>query len=114
MTELITYWVLMAITCFVQNMAFTAVSRSRNAGNPKYHRKCALCSNSIYFLCNLFIMKQVMPILMAPEMTSMGIAKLVGTLAIYAFATSEGSVLMMKICLRKETGDKCVGAKAKA
>ena len=42
---------------FLQNMVFTAVSRSRNSGNPNYHRRWAYLSNSVWLLCQFFIWK---------------------------------------------------------
>lgn len=35
--------------CFVQNIAFTLTSRSRNRDNKWYHGICAVFSNGIYF-----------------------------------------------------------------
>ena len=90
---------------FVQNMAFTLVSRSRNSGDPDYHRYCAWGSNGIWFLCYMFLMRSIWKDLMAGNMLPMF---LVG--AAYALATAEGSVLMMKIALRKEKGKRRVGA----
>ena len=90
---------------FVQNMAFTLVSRSRNSGDPDYHRYCAWGSNGIWFLCYMFLMRSIWKDLMAGNMLPVF---LVG--AAYALATAEGSVLMMKIALRKEKGKRRVGA----
>jgi hypothetical protein len=94
-----------SVASFLQNMAFTWTSRSRNSGDPNYHRWAALCSNSIYWLCNLpmtlFIIQwQHKPWLLAIS----GI--------VYAISTAEGSVLMMRILLKRETGKRAVGAKA--
>lgn len=38
------------ILAFIQNIAFSIVSRSRNRDNKKYHIIAALFSNSIWFL----------------------------------------------------------------
>ena len=35
---------------FIQNVAFTMVSRSRNRSNMTYHAVCSVFSNSIWFL----------------------------------------------------------------
>lgn len=90
--------------CFVQNMMFTWSSRSRNSGDPSYHRRAALSSNGIYWLCNLlitlFIVRwQSRPVLLA----------LSGL--VYVISTAEGSVLMMKILLKRESGKRVVGAR---
>ena len=101
----------MGIVSFFQNMAFTWTSRSRNSGNPSYHRYASILSNGIWFLCSLFIWKQVWPILQKPinDFNLIDISRLIITVLIYILSTTEGSVLMMKILLKKETGDKKVG-----
>jgi hypothetical protein len=91
---------------FIQNMSFTLVSRSRNSGDPDYHRYCAWGSNGIWFLCYMFLMRSIWADLMAGNMLPV---LLVG--AAYALATAEGSVLMMKIALRNEKGKRQVGSK---
>ncbi len=97
---------LLAIVAFVQNMAFTWVSRSRNSGDPTYHRKAAYCSNGIWFLTNILIWKQVWT---AIETGSW--LHLVAAGVAYCIATSEGSVFMMKRLLRSEKGKQRVGAR---
>lgn len=80
---------------FIQNMAFTWVSRSRQSGNPSKHAIAAIFSNSIWFVCNFFIL--------FPEILR---AVAEGTIwdrvilmVIYVAATVLGSVTMMKINL---------------
>jgi hypothetical protein len=90
---------------FVQNMAFTWVSRSRNSGDPSYHRKAAVCSNGIWFVTQLFILSTLLPALTAGEWWKVGL-----TMLVYIVATTEGSVYMMKVLLKKETGKRKVGA----
>ena len=53
-----------------------------------------------------------MPILIAPPSTwtPEAIIKIIVTLIAYTLATTEGSVLMMKILLKKEKGNRRVGA----
>ena len=38
-----------AVLLYFQNMAFSWSSRSRNSGDPKWHRKAARFSNGIWF-----------------------------------------------------------------
>lgn len=95
----------LAAIAFVQNMAFTWVSRSRNSGDPNYHRWAAICSNGIWFVTQLIIWNQIWSALKDGEWWRLAI---VG--AVYVAATTEGSVLMMKILLKKETGKRKVGA----
>jgi hypothetical protein len=90
---------------FVQNMAFTAVSRSRNSGDPSYHRYCAIASNGIWFVTNILITLQVWEAIKSGNWWLIAIAA-----AVYIIATTEGSVLMMKIMLSKESGKRKVGA----
>jgi hypothetical protein len=90
---------------FVQNMAFTWVSRSRNSGDPGYHRYAALCSNSIWFVAQLLILNQLWTFTREG-----GWWRIVLVGAIYTLATTEGSVLMMRILLKRETGKRRVGA----
>ena len=94
-----------AACCFIQNMCFTWSSRSRNSGDPNYHRYASLCSNGVYWLCNLpmtlFIIQwQHRPLL------------LLASGVVYTISTAEGSVLMMRILLKKEKGKRVVGARA--
>lgn len=90
---------------YVQSMAFTAVSRSRNSGNPKYHRKCAYISNGIWFISNVFVLKGIWESL---ESNNIWNILLIGF--VYTISTSEGSVAMMRKLLKLETGSKKVGA----
>ncbi len=97
---------ILIVVAFIQNMAFTLVSRSRNSADPDFHRKCAWCSNGIWFLCYMFLMRSIWKDLMAGNMLPVF---LVG--AAYALATAEGSVLMMKIAIMREKGKRRVGAR---
>jgi hypothetical protein len=97
----------LAVVAFVQNMAFTWVSRSRNSGDPSYHRWASWCSNGIWFITTLLIWNQLWAAL-----TNGDWWRIAATGAVYIIATTEGSVLMMKILLKKETGKRKVGASA--
>jgi putative flippase GtrA len=97
--------VILFVVAFVQNMAFTWVSRSRNSGDPNYHRWAAICSNGVWFITQLFILSTLLPALTAGEWWKIAVTALV-----YIAATTEGSVYMMKVLLKKETGKRKVGA----
>lgn len=99
--------VLLACVAFVQNMAFTWVSRSRNSGDPSYHRYAAWSSNGVWFITTLVIWSQLFTALTHGDWWRVAIAGIV-----YVAATTEGSVLMMKILLKSETGKRKVGATA--
>ena len=90
---------------FVQNMCFTLTSRSRNSADPGFHRKAAWGSNGVWYACQMFIIKQVWSAIQAGNLTLVAVAGLV-----YVLATTEGSVLMMKIALKRERGSRRVGA----
>ena len=87
---------------FIQNMAFTWVSRSRQGGDPDYHRYAAWASNGVWIIAQTFIAANVYtPI---SRMLDNGfditqISKILLTFLIYAICTTEGSVFMMKINL---------------
>ena len=98
---------ILGCVAFIQNMAFTWVSRSRNSGDPAYHRMAAICSNGIWFVANILIWKQVWNALESGDWMMLAIAGVV-----YVIATTEGSVLMMKKLLKSEKGKRRVGAKA--
>lgn len=91
-----------AATCYVQNMTFTASSRSRNGGDPSYHRKAALASNGVYWITNLLLT------LFIVDYVHHNKVLLVVSGLLYTVATAEGSVLMMKLLKKKETGKRLV------
>ena len=98
--------IILAILAFVQNMAFTLVSRSRNSADPGYHRYCAWASNGVWFLCQVCIVKSIWD---AIDAGNIGYVIIAGM--IYTLSTTEGSVFMMKHLLKKETGKRRVGAR---
>jgi uncharacterized membrane protein YecN with MAPEG domain len=91
---------------FVQNIFFTWSSRSRNSGDPNYHRKVAWGSNGVWFICQVLIVKQIWTAINAGSWWVVIIAGIV-----YVFATSEGSAAMMRWLLKREKGKKRVGAR---
>jgi hypothetical protein len=93
-----------ASICFVQNMAFTWSSRSRNSGDPSYHRYAAWVSNSVYWLCNLLLTRFILD-------SSKNKLVLVASAIVYTLSTTEGSVLMMRLLLKREQGKRLVGAR---
>lgn len=95
----------LAVLSFIQNMAFTWASRSRNSGNPNYHRYAAWCSNSLWLVCNLLVWKNVWDALETQDFYS-----LIPVFLVYVIATTEGSVLMMKFLIKFEKGKNKVGS----
>ena len=106
MIESIGYLILLAVVGYIQNMAFTFSSRSRNSGDPAYHRKAALLSNGVWFFCHILVWNQIWK-----SLNTGNYWLLIATGVVYVIATTEGSVKMMKIMLKKETGKRRVGAK---
>ena len=97
--------IFLGIVAFVQNMAFTWVSRSRNSGDPNYHRWAAIASNGIWFITTLLIWNQLWLALTVGDWLKIAL-----TGAVYVAATTEGSVLMMRILLKTEKNKQKVGA----
>ena len=95
----------MSVVAFFQNMAFTAVSRSRNSADTAYHRKCAWASNGIWLLCQLFIWKHLWL-----AFSTGTFVQLIPLIMVYVFSTTEGSVSMMERAVRTEKGARRVGA----
>jgi len=81
---------------FVQNMAGTWASRSRNQQDVEHHRWAAIASNLIYFLVSILIWGQLWS-----SMTSGGFWKVVATGIVYTVSTSEGSVWMMRFLIKR-------------
>lgn len=96
---------LLGVIAFIQNMAFTWVSRSRNSGDPSYHRWASLCSNGVWFVTNILITIQVWQAVKTGQWWYVAACGVV-----YVVCTTEGSVLMMRILLKCETGKRKVGA----
>lgn len=97
-------FLLFAVLLFFQNAAFTWSSRSRNSGDPNYHRKAAWASNGVYWACNLVLTEMIL------QWTHKPVLLAVSGL-IYVLATTEGSVMMMRVLLKKEAGKRLVGAR---
>jgi hypothetical protein len=94
------------VLSFIQNMAFTASSRSRNSGDPNYHRWCAYMSNGVYYITNALLTVYIIKYGALWQLALQGI--------VYTLTTAEGSVLMMRKMLAKEAGRRAVGAGQKA
>jgi hypothetical protein len=103
--EYIASLLVLAIVAFGQNMAFTAVSRSRNSADIAYHFRCALLSNSIWLVCYMFVMKQLWPVFESGAWW-----RFFPLLIVYTMATAAGSCFQMSRSLKKETGKRRVGA----
>lgn len=105
MVEYIFWLAVLGVASFLQNAMFTWTSRSRNSGDPNYHRRAALCSNGIWFACHILVWKHVWG-----AFESGNIYQLIPVALVYVVATTEGSVMMMRFLLKRETGDRRVGA----
>lgn len=96
--------ILLAVSSYVQNMAFTWSSRSRNSGDPSYHRYAAWASNGVWLVTNVQIFKQVWDVMDSGQWWRIILVALV-----YVIFTTEGSVQMMKVLIGRETGKRRVG-----
>ncbi len=97
---------LLGAVAFIQNMAFTWVSRSRNGGDVAYHRRASWASNGIWFFTQLLLWNVLWSKLTTGEWWKIAVVGVV-----YVLATSEGSCMMMARLLRTETGKRAVGAR---
>lgn len=100
---------LLAAVAYIQNAAFTWSSRSRNSGDPGYHRYAAWCSNGVWFITTILIWNQIFAALTQGEWW-----KIAATGVVYVIATTEGSVIAMKALLKRETGKHQVGARGES
>jgi hypothetical protein len=50
------FWIALIIVSFIQNLFFTAVSRSRQSANLKLHAIVATGSNFVWFFCSYFLL----------------------------------------------------------
>lgn len=97
---------LLGVVAFVQNMAFTWVSRSRNGGDVGYHRRAAWASNGVWFVTQLLLWN-----VLWSQLTTGPLWKLALVGIVYVAATSEGSCVMMRRLLKSESGKRAVGAR---
>jgi len=97
---------LLAVAAFIQNMAFTAVSRSRNSADVNYHRRCSWASNAVWFTIQVGLFGVLFSALTSGSFLKVALVGLV-----YVFATTEGSCFMMGRMLKRETGKRQVGAR---
>jgi len=98
---------LLGTVCYLQNMAFTWSSRSRNSGDPDYHRHAAWASNGVYIVTHSIFLYLLYHTFITRDPLLM-----LATAIVYTVCTTEGSVRMMKILLAKEQGKRQVGARA--
>jgi uncharacterized membrane protein len=98
---------LLAIAAFIQNAAFTAVSRSRNSADVCYHRRCAWASNGVWFTIQVGLFG-----ILWQALTTGSILKIALVGVTYVLSTTEGSCFMMSRMLKREEGKRQVGARA--
>jgi hypothetical protein len=96
----------LAAVSFVQNAAFTAVSRSRNSGDVAHHAKWSIASNGVWFVTQILIGSTVWRSIESGDYGLIGAAGVV-----YIIATTAGSCWMMAKMLKTETGKRMVGAR---
>ena len=97
---------ILAGAAFVQNMAFTAVSRSRNSADVAYHRRCSWASNAVWFIIQVGLFG-----VLFQALTSGSLEKIVAVGIVYVLATTEGSCFMMARLLKRENEKQRPGAK---
>jgi hypothetical protein len=95
----------LAAVSFIQNAAFTAVSRSRNSGDVAHHAKWSVASNGVWFVTQILIWSTVWK---AVESGTYALIAAAGV--VYVASTTAGSCWMAKM-LKTETGKRMVGAR---
>ena len=95
----------LASVSVVQNMAFTAVSRSRNSGDVWYHAKYSVASNGVWYVAQIFLWSTIWKAVETGAFWQVAVAGVV-----YVIFTTIGSCLMMAHMLRTEKGKRKVGA----
>lgn len=95
----------LAVVSFIQNMAFTAVSRSRNSGDVWHHAKYSVASNGVWFVMQIFLMGTIWKSVETGAFWQILVAGVV-----YVMGTTAGSCFMMAHMLRTEKGKRRVGA----
>ena len=91
---------------FLQNMAFTWSSRSRNSGDVNWHRKASWASNGIWFFSQSLMLAQFIEALNTGSFWKIAVLG-----AVYTVCTTEGSVFGMRQLLKRESGKQRVGAR---
>ena len=97
---------LWALLLFVQNFAFTFVSRARNSASIKRNIVASLLSNNIWYIAQLLTLSTNMDILKGDK----GLLVAAGYALIYMVSTTAGSVVSHWWALRTEKGLSRVGA----
>jgi hypothetical protein len=97
-----------AVVSYLQNMCYTWSSRSRNSGDPDYHRLAAWTSNGVYQLQRVVSVGVLFEPILAwrsgvGDPVDMVIKVFIGITA-YTLITTEGSVKGMKLLIKKEQG----------
>lgn len=103
---LVVLLIMLAVIAFVQNMAFTAVSRSRNSADVAYHRRCSWASNGVWFFTQVLLFG-----VLWSSLTTGDFWKIVIVGFVYIIATTEGSCFQMNRMLKTESGKRQVGAR---
>lgn len=102
------FWLALGLMCpllFLQNMAFTWSSRSRNSGDVRYHWLASIASNGIYIVTQTLLLANLWKAVSTTDIFQMSVL-----FVVYTLITSAGSVFMMKRLLKSETGKRKVGA----
>lgn len=94
------------VVAFIQNAAFTAVSRSRNSGDVWHHAKWSLASNGVWFITQILVFSSII------RSIEQGTYWLIAiSCVVYVLSTTAGSCWMMARMLKTETGKRRVGAR---
>ena len=100
------FWLVVLTTAaFFQNVTFSWVSRSRNAGDPSHHFRMAILSNSVWLVTSLLVMKHFWEAMEGGDWLWVGLMGVA-----YTISTAAGGTWGMVYSMKKDTGLRRVGA----
>jgi hypothetical protein len=99
-------WFIWSIVLFLQNFAFTYVSRARSSGSLLRHVKASFFSNGIWIFSQMIMLGPLFDYLQGKH----GLVPQIHVALQYTFTTMAGSIAAHYWALRTERGKSAVGA----
>lgn len=99
-------WFIWSLVLFLQNFAFTYVSRARSSGSLLRHVKASFFSNGIWIFSQMIMLGPLFDYLQGKH----GLAPQIHVALQYTFTTMAGSIAAHYWALKTEKGKTSVGA----